>query len=33
MQNVGALRFQRRALVLEGILHYLPAQTGCQGRE
>ena len=33
LQNVGALRFQRRALVLEGILHYLPAQTGCQGRE
>ena len=30
LQNVGALRFQRRALVLEGILHYLPAQTGCQ---
>nr|WP_242834655.1 DUF5720 family protein [Dorea longicatena] len=27
LQNVGVLRFQRRALVLEGILHYLPRQV------
>lgn len=32
LQNVGALRFQRRALVLEGILHYLPAPDRLSGQ-
>ena len=27
LQNQGVLRFQRQALVLEGMLHYLPAQA------
>lgn len=27
LQKQGALRFQRQALVLEGMLHYLPVQT------
>ena len=27
LQNQGVLRFQRQALVLEGTLHYLPAQA------
>ena len=32
LQNVGVLRFQRRALVLEGILHYLlPDRLSGQG--
>ena len=27
LQNQGVLRFQKQALVVEGTLHYLPAQT------
>ena len=27
LQNQGVLRFQKQALVLEGMLHYLPAQA------
>lgn len=27
LQNKGVLRFQKQALVVEGTLHYLPAQT------
>lgn len=33
LQNQGVLRFQKQALVLEGILHYLPAQTFIRDRE
>ena len=33
LQNQGVLRFQRQALVLEGTLHYLPAQAFFRDRE
>lgn len=33
LQNKGVLRFQRQALVLEGTLHYLPAQAFFRDRE
>lgn len=33
LQNQGVLRFQRQALVLEGTLHYLPAQAFIRDRE
>lgn len=33
LQNRGILRFQRLALVLEGTLHYLPAQAFVRDQE
>ena len=33
LQNQGVLRFQKQALVLEGTLHYLPAQAFVKDRE
>ena len=33
LQKQGILRFQRRALVLEGTLHYLPVQTFFRDQE
>ena len=33
LQNQGVLRFQKQALVLEGTLHYLPAQAFVRDRE
>lgn len=33
LQNQGVLRFQKQALVLEGMLHYLPAQAFVRDRE
>lgn len=33
LQNQGVLRFQKQALVLERMLHYLPAQAFVRDRE